>query len=58
MGLPTAGAFAFGGIFVAGPRPSCSWEFEVKLDLPGLDFEEIYLVPIYAGESPIQPDAN
>jgi len=23
------------------------WEFEVKLDLPGLDFEEIYLAPIY-----------
>jgi hypothetical protein len=23
------------------------WEFEVKLDLPGLDFEETYLVPIY-----------
>jgi hypothetical protein len=23
------------------------WEFEVKLELPGLDFEEIYLVPIY-----------
>jgi hypothetical protein len=24
------------------------WEFEVKLDLPGLDFEETYLVPIYS----------
>jgi len=24
------------------------WELEVKLDLPGLDFREIYLVPIYA----------
>jgi hypothetical protein len=23
------------------------WELEVKLDLPGLDFAEIYLVPIY-----------
>ncbi|MDB6032064.1 MAG: hypothetical protein JWM16_2402 [Verrucomicrobiales bacterium] len=23
------------------------WEFEVKLDLPGLDFDETYLVPIY-----------
>lgn len=23
------------------------WELEVKLDLPGLDFEETYLVPIY-----------
>ena len=26
------------------------WELEVKLDLPGLDFEETYLVPIYAGK--------
>jgi len=25
-----------------------SWELEVKLDLPGLDFEETYLVPVYA----------
>lgn len=24
------------------------WELEVKLDLPGLDFEETYLVPVYA----------
>jgi hypothetical protein len=24
------------------------WELEVKLDLPGLDFEERYLVPVYA----------
>lgn len=24
------------------------WEFEVKLELPGFDFEEIYLVPVYA----------
>ena len=24
------------------------WELEVKLDLPGLDFQEIYLVPVYA----------
>ena len=24
------------------------WEFEVNLDLPGLDFEEVYLVPVYA----------
>ncbi len=23
------------------------WEFEVKLDLPGLDFDEVYLVPVY-----------
>jgi hypothetical protein len=23
------------------------WEFEVKLDLPGLDFEEVYLLPVY-----------
>ncbi len=23
------------------------WEFAVKLDLPGLDFEEVYLVPVY-----------
>lgn len=29
-----------------GPRP-VFWEFEVALDLPGLDFEEIYLVPVY-----------
>jgi hypothetical protein len=28
------------------PRP-IFWEFEVKLDLPGLDFQETYLVPIY-----------
>ena len=28
---------------------SIFWEFEVKLDLPGLDFEEVYLVPIYGG---------
>jgi hypothetical protein len=25
------------------------WEFEVNLDLPGFDFEETYLVPVYAG---------
>lgn len=25
------------------------WEFEVKLDLPGFDFEEKYLVPVYGG---------
>lgn len=24
------------------------WELEVKLDLPGLDFKETYLVPVYA----------
>jgi hypothetical protein len=24
------------------------WELEVKLDLPGLDFNEIYLVPVYS----------
>jgi len=23
------------------------WELEVKLDLPGLDFSETYLVPVY-----------
>jgi hypothetical protein len=31
------------------------WELEIELDLPGLDFEEIYLVPVYAeggGSSP------
>lgn len=27
------------------------WEFEVKLEVPGLDFEELYLVPVYAGKS-------
>lgn len=32
---------------LSGERP-IFWEFEVKLDLPGLDFEETYLVPIYA----------
>lgn len=25
------------------------WEFEVILELPGFDFEETYLVPVYAG---------
>jgi hypothetical protein len=29
-----------------GGRP-VFWELEVKLDLPGLDFEERYLVPVY-----------
>lgn len=24
------------------------WELEITLDLPGLDFEEVYLVPVYA----------
>jgi hypothetical protein len=28
------------------PQP-VFWEFHVTLDLPGLDFEEIYLVPVY-----------
>ncbi len=28
------------------------WELEVKLDLPGLDFKETYLVPIYGVKSP------
>lgn len=28
------------------PQP-VFWEFEVALDLPGLDFEEIYVVPEY-----------
>jgi len=32
---------------LSGERP-VFWEFEVKLDLPGLDFEETYLVPVYA----------
>ena len=27
------------------------WELEVKLDLPGLDFEETYLVPIYGSKT-------
>jgi hypothetical protein len=26
------------------------WELEVKLDLPGLDFKETYLVPIYSSK--------
>ena len=26
------------------------WELEVKLDLPGLDFEETYLVPVYGAD--------
>jgi hypothetical protein len=34
------------------------WEFEVKLDLPGLDFEEIYLVPLYGGQRPAAPGNN
>ena len=28
------------------------WEFEVKLDLPGLDFGETYLVPVYGPQPP------
>lgn len=28
------------------PQP-VFWEFQVTLDLPGLDFDEIYLVPVY-----------
>jgi hypothetical protein len=32
---------------LSGDRP-VFWEFEVKLVLPGFDFEERYLVPIYA----------
>ncbi|HUR45907.1 MAG TPA: hypothetical protein VMZ27_08555 [Candidatus Saccharimonadales bacterium] len=31
------------------------WEFEVKLDLPGLDFVETYLVPIYASTESVAP---
>ena len=38
----------------AGARPTCLsadkpvfWELEVKLSLPGLDFNESYLVPVY-----------
>jgi hypothetical protein len=33
------------------------WELEVQLDLPGLDFKETYLVPIYSSKtiSPIEP---
>ena len=38
------------GTQLSAERP-IFWEFEVKLDLPGLDFEEIYLVPIYEGNS-------
>jgi hypothetical protein len=30
-----------------GSQPAIFWEFEVKLDVPGLDFEETYLVPLY-----------
>jgi hypothetical protein len=32
---------------LAAERP-VFWELEIKLDLPGLDFEEVYLVPVYA----------
>jgi hypothetical protein len=32
------------------------WEFEVKLDLPGLDFEEVYLVPVYGTNESTLPD--
>lgn len=32
------------------------WEFEAKLDLPGFDFEETYLVPIYGRiEKSVEP---
>lgn len=31
---------------LSGERP-VFWELDVKLDLPGLDFEETYLVPLY-----------
>lgn len=31
----------------AAPQTVVFWEFEVKLQLPGLDFEEKYLVPVY-----------
>jgi hypothetical protein len=34
------------GTDLAADRP-VFWEFEVRLDLPGFDFEEIYLVPVY-----------
>ena len=27
------------------------WELEVKLDLPGLDFKQTYLVPIYSAKT-------
>jgi len=30
-------------------RKPVFWELEVHLDLPGLDFNEICLVPVYAG---------
>jgi hypothetical protein len=37
-GLPTTQLSADRPVF---------WELEVKLDLPGLDFEETYLIPVY-----------
>jgi hypothetical protein len=30
-----------------GAQNPLFWELEVKLDLPGLDFDETYLVPVY-----------
>jgi hypothetical protein len=33
------------------------WEFEVELDLPGLDFKETYLVPVY-GRKESHPNAR
>lgn len=32
------------------------WELDVKLDLPGLDFEERYLVPIYASSAMVSSE--
>jgi hypothetical protein len=37
---------ALPGTDLAADRP-VFWEFEVRLDLPGFDFEEIYLVRVY-----------
>jgi hypothetical protein len=34
---------------LSGDKP-LYWELEVKLDLPGLDFNETYLVPVYGQE--------
>ena len=41
---------------LAGARPTALsadkpvfWEFEVNLDLPGFDFKETYLIPVFGG---------
>ena len=31
------------------------WELQVQLDLPGLDFNETYLVPVYGNTSTMAP---